>query len=96
MRFNFLLLLAAYNFATTIATPVPSDFDDIERRWSEGQSEVCALIPQSSLGCYIFAWAMSVARRVRQSHCKSPPADLPQHLSRKTTLVREIDADNSL
>ncbi|KAI6824516.1 hypothetical protein KC367_g602 [Hortaea werneckii] len=39
MRFDITLLLFAACSSSTLAKPLPSDFNDIERRWSEGQSE---------------------------------------------------------
>ncbi|KAK5133226.1 hypothetical protein LTR08_008061 [Meristemomyces frigidus] len=39
MRFSITALLLAATFSSTLATPLPSDFNDIERRWSQGQSE---------------------------------------------------------
>ncbi|RMZ33398.1 hypothetical protein D0859_02472 [Hortaea werneckii] len=40
MRFDITLLLFAACSSSTLAKPLPSDFNDIERRWSEGQSEL--------------------------------------------------------
>ncbi|KAK5111617.1 hypothetical protein LTR85_011795 [Meristemomyces frigidus] len=39
MRLSFTALLLAATFSSTLAAPLPSDFNDVERRWSEGQSE---------------------------------------------------------
>ncbi|KAK4546588.1 hypothetical protein LTR36_001805 [Oleoguttula mirabilis] len=71
MRFSLTaLLLAATLSTTTLATPLPSDFNGIERRWSEGQSEVCALSNQS--GCYILAWVQAMAQ-IHAIHNPRPP-----------------------
>ncbi|RMY75930.1 hypothetical protein D0863_02274 [Hortaea werneckii] len=43
MRFDITLLLFAACSSSTLAKPLPSDFNDIERRWSEGQSELTVL-----------------------------------------------------
>lgn len=75
MRFSFTALLLAVNFSSTFASPLPSHFNDIERRWSEGQSEVCALSGES--GCYIFAWVQALVRRVCRSSAILPPSHIP-------------------
>lgn len=61
MRFltTTLLLLAAL-LTICLAKPIPlARLDDIERRWSQGESEVC--IPNLS-GCYVLAWIRSLSR----------------------------------
>lgn len=56
------LLLLSLALPIAMANPIPTgDFNDIERRWAEGHSEVCAasaFLP----GCYIHAWVVSVSR----------------------------------
>ncbi|TKA26959.1 hypothetical protein B0A54_16645 [Friedmanniomyces endolithicus] len=59
------LLLAATCSSIVFAKPLPLDFHDIERRWSEGQSEVCAAAMGSLPPCYVLAWAQSLIRRRR-------------------------------
>ena len=67
-----LLLLAAICI-TVLAAPIPLDFNDIERRWSEGQSEVCHTSIGSLPPCYVLAWVQSMIRR-RRGVCR-PSAD---------------------
>jgi len=67
MRCSIPALLLAATLSTAIAKSLPSNFNDIERRWSEGQSEVCHLGNQP--GCYVLAWAKSVMPRVCSSVC---------------------------
>jgi hypothetical protein len=44
MRFSALLVLATFASNNVLAKPIPSEhFNEIERRWSEGESEVCFL-----------------------------------------------------
>ena len=57
------------------ASPLPT-FNDIERRWSKGESEVClSVLP----ACYVEAWYQDL-RRVRLSrsstHIVTPSASL--------------------
>lgn len=54
--------LALITFAS--GSPLPT-LNEIERRWSEGESEVCfPLLP----GCYMHAWLHDLLRRVRRTH----------------------------
>ena len=84
MRFftTTLLLLAAL-LTICLAKPIPlGNLDDIERRWFQGESEVClANLP----GCYVLAWIRSLGRgptRVRLPVCRchlSPHLQLLTH-----------------
>jgi len=58
-----ILLAATFSLTTTLAAPLPpsSDFNDIERRWSKGQSEVCYIGNQP--GCFVLAWVQAMMHR---------------------------------
>jgi hypothetical protein len=56
-------LLLAVCIAATHARPTPMDFTDIERRWYEGQSEVCKQVVGTMAPCYVFIWVQSLMRR---------------------------------
>ncbi|KAK5174822.1 uncharacterized protein LTR77_001905 [Saxophila tyrrhenica] len=55
------LLLAALLslVANVLAIPVPMSDDEIQRRWSRGESEVCC--SPHGPGCYMLAWFRSLA-----------------------------------
>lgn len=83
MRFQIttttLLLLLAALLTLTHATPITrANLDDIERRWSQGESEVGPGPCNPNLaGCYIQAWIRSLRGkwpgRVRACCCLLPP-----------------------
>ena len=78
MRFFAITTLLAATLTLAIAKPLPLDMDEIQRRWSQGETEVCC--PPSAPGCYVLAWIRSLGRRVclpvRSSSTSSQPCTL--------------------
>ncbi|KAF2165402.1 hypothetical protein M409DRAFT_55804 [Zasmidium cellare ATCC 36951] len=59
------LLLLALALPLALASPLPN-FNEIEKRWAEGHSEVCAasaFLP----GCYVHAWVASLSKHLLSS-----------------------------
>lgn len=76
--FTTLLLLLTTTISTN-AKPLPyfrsaaaAHFHEIERRWSEGQSEVCRLGPPLP-GCYVLAWVQDLLVRDDVSSWSTAP-----------------------
>lgn len=63
MHFSATAVLLAALCYPIFAKPLPLDFHDIERRWSEGQSEVCSTTIGQLPGCYVLQWMQSLGRR---------------------------------
>ena len=57
-----LLLLAAVAATPSFARAVPTTMDEYERRWSQGESEVCACTLGQGTGCYVLAWFRSLSK----------------------------------
>lgn len=80
MRFDSVLLFLAIATSSVSAMPAPT-FDEIERRWNAGQSEVClSTLP----GCYVLAWFKSLSRRVSMPvsfHYHPPDPALPPYVA---------------
>jgi hypothetical protein len=80
MRLLTQLLLLAAIITLVLARALPIAIEDVERRWSQGESEVCC-IPSNAPGCYVLAWFRSLGgRRVRLPVCSCFP--LPSSQSR--------------
>ena len=70
------LLLAAFT-VLTLATPVPLSDEEVQRRWSKGESEVCC--SPNLPGCYVLEWVRSLAGDWVYSSVRFPPAALLIH-----------------
>ena len=68
------LLLAATTLSTTLAKPLPISMDEIQRRWSQGESEVCCT--PLGPGCYISAWFRSLGKGRRGEGVRLPVCSL--------------------
>ena len=86
MRLLTPILLLAATLTTSLAKPLPVDMDEIQRRWSQGESEVCCT-PSVGPGCYISAWFQSLGKR-RGKGVRLPVCSLPlaQTSSRTATI----------
>lgn len=62
MRFFAVAALLAAFFTLLFAKPIAFTDDEIQRRWSLGESEVCC--PSNAPGCYVLEWFRSLAGRV--------------------------------
>ena len=71
MQFAFITLLLAATCSSVFAKPLPVDFNDIQRRWSEGMSEVCATAMGQLPACYVREWLQSLHRRREAAVCLS-------------------------
>ena len=61
MRFSAPIVLLAATLTISLAKPLPAaNLDEIERRWSDGESEVCC--QPNAPGCYVLAWVRSLGR----------------------------------
>lgn len=79
MRLLAPALLLAATLTTSLAKPLPIDMDEIQRRWSQGESEVCCT--PLGPGCYISAWFRSLGkgrRGVRLPVCSPSFAHTPK------------------
>ena len=69
MRLFASCLLLATLSIQCLAKPRPLSMEDIQRRWSQGESEVCC--SPHAPGCYVLAWFRSLGRR-RQAGVRLP------------------------